>query len=383
MHKFVTVNLILLFLPHYIAAQDTAKVKLSGQIAAWTTMQLRSPIVVQPGVRFVPELTAKFSTTEMRSIDVAASVNVNGHVTFEQRNETWHSIQLKPYRVWARYSTPNFEIRAGLQKINFGQAKLFRPLMWFDAMDVRDPFQLTDGVYGLLTKYFFSNNASIWTWALLGNDKQRGWDLFACSKWKPEFGGRIEMPVLEGEMAFTTHYRKVNAFHIESTQSLNYTRLNEHKIGFDGKWDIGMGVWFENSSTITETNNYNIPKLQHMFNIGLDYTFAIGNGIGATVEYLRYHAGKTFFRHDNTLHLVGSIINYPLSITSQLSAILFYLPTQQNLFSYASWNISNNNWSFYLIGYWNPMNAQIPVIQTSSKNLFAGKGMQFMASYNF
>jgi len=56
--------------------------------------------------------------------------------------------------MWIRLSTKQFELRAGLQKINFGSATLLRPLMWFDKIDPRDPLQLTDGVYALLARYY-------------------------------------------------------------------------------------------------------------------------------------------------------------------------------------------------------------------------------------
>ena len=53
--------------------------------------------------------------------------------------------QLSPYRMWVKFSGDQFELRAGLQKVNFGSAQMFRPLMWFDRIDPRDPLQLTDG----------------------------------------------------------------------------------------------------------------------------------------------------------------------------------------------------------------------------------------------
>ena len=60
-------------------------------------------------------------------------------------------------------------IEPGLQKINFGSATMLRPLMWFDQVDPRDPLQLTDGVWGVLGRYYFLNNANIWLWGLYGN----------------------------------------------------------------------------------------------------------------------------------------------------------------------------------------------------------------------
>lgn len=34
---------------------------------------------------------------------------------------------------------------------------------------MREPSQLTDGVYGVLVKYYFQNNANLWAWGLIGN----------------------------------------------------------------------------------------------------------------------------------------------------------------------------------------------------------------------
>ena len=86
-------------------------------------------------------------------------------------------------------------VRGGLQKINFGSANLLRPLMWFDQIDPRDPLQLTDGVWGILGRYYFLNNANIWVWGLIGNDQRKGWEVIPSVKNKPEFGFRVQMPI--------------------------------------------------------------------------------------------------------------------------------------------------------------------------------------------
>ena len=59
------------------------------------------------------------------------------------------NFELKPYRLWFRRSTDKIELRAGLQKITFGSARIFRPLMWFDKLNPTDPLQLTEGVWGI------------------------------------------------------------------------------------------------------------------------------------------------------------------------------------------------------------------------------------------
>ena len=76
---------------------------------------------------------------------------------------------------------------------------LLRPLMWFDRIDPNDPLQLTEGVYGLLLKYTFLNNANIWLWGLYGNDDPKGWEAVPTQRKSAEYGGRLQAPFLSGE----------------------------------------------------------------------------------------------------------------------------------------------------------------------------------------
>lgn len=380
--QYYLLLLVIYSLPAWGQA-DSAKIHLNGQLVGWTTAQFENPFVLQPGGRFVPTLTGKFAKNDTDVFDFEASLNINGNVTFETGATPVTIGELKPYRIWARYATANFEVRAGLQKINFGQAKLFRPLMWFDGMDVRDPLQLTNGVYAVLGKCYFKNNANIWAWTLLGNESRKGWELFGSDKWKPEVGGRVELPVPKGEIALSTHYRKFEAYNMLSSYWPTTKLLNENRIGLDGKWDIGVGVWFEGSTTITEKNTIFVTRFQDMWNVGLDYTMPIGNGLGATVEYLRYHAGNAFLVEGNSMQLLGAMFNYPLNINDNVSAMLFYIPAQQQFYNYVNWGRTLDKWSFYAIGFWNPENVQLLTIQSGSRNLFSGKGMQVMVSYNF
>jgi len=331
--RLIFVIFILLILSDLNAQSDSAKVHFNGQLVGWTTAQFENPFMLQPGGRFVPTLTGKFELKSSSYFDFEASLNMNGNITIEDMSKSTLTGDIKPYRVWARYATDKMEIRAGLQKINFGQAKMFRPLMWFDGMDVRDPLQLTDGVYGVLGKYFFENNANLWLWGLIGNENRKGWEMFGTEKWKPEVGGRIELPVLNGEMAMTTHYRKVHAINMLSSAWNDYRLLAENRIGLDGKWDLGVGLWFESSTTITEKNWIMVPRFQDMLNVGVDYTLPVGNGLGVTFEYLRYHAGDNFFTKGNTANLIGSMFSYPVTMMDNLSAMFFYIPNQSALYN--------------------------------------------------
>ncbi|MDD3078347.1 MAG: hypothetical protein PHH37_04465 [Paludibacter sp.] len=367
-----------------LAQEKRTELNLNGQLVGWTTAQFVDPFILQPGGRFVPVVTGKYHLVQGSFFDMEASLNVNGNTTFENWKYAAATGEIKPYRVWLRYAGEQFEVRAGLQKINFGSAKMFRPLMWFDGMDVRDPLQLTDGVYGLLGKYFFKNNANIWLWGLIGNKNTKGWETNATEQWKPELGGRIQIPVATGEMALSTNFRQVKVLNPLAAGIQNvYENLAEKRIGLDGKWDAGVGLWFENSTTITQKNNIQVPQVQDMWNAGMDYTFAIGNGLGATLEYLRYHAGNDFLVNGYALNLIGSMFTYPVSLMDNLSLMLFYVPGQNLVFNYASWARTYDNLSLYVIGFWNPENVQLLSAQSQSKNLFAGKGVQVMVSYNF
>lgn len=375
--------LLLLFFVCVINAQTKENTfSVGGQVVGWVTTKFENPLLVQPGGRFVPELKAKLFTGEQSYFDFEASLNINGNVTIEDFKNIDFDGKIKPYRVWARYANQNFEIRAGLQKINFGQAKMFRPLMWFDGMDVRDPLQLTDGVYGVLGKYFFENNANIWMWGLLGNNRRKGWEFYATEKWKPEIGGRVEIPAGKGELALSSHFRTIE-FQNPVLSFIKLENLNESRIGIDGKWDLGAGFWFENSTTITQKNDFLIPRFQEMLNVGVDYTFQVGNGLGVTAEYLFFQVGNRFLTDGVKMHLTGAMLTYPLSITDNISAILFAVPGEKLFFNYVSWNKTLDNWSFYLMAYINPQVSGFLNLSMSDKNLFAGKGIQLMCSYNF
>lgn len=375
-----------LLIHNSVAAQnDSLKLSFNGQVTVWGVGQFQTPVPTQFGGRFVPTLLGNYSFSAKSKLDFEASLNINGTADFTGFKRDTLLGQFKPYRVWMRYSGDNWEVRAGLQKINFGSAKMFRPLMWFGAMDVRDPLQLTDGVYGVLGKYFFQNNANLWVWGLIGNNKPKGYELWGSTQWKPEFGGRFQLPAGPGEIAISTHHRKIQYQNLFSS-TYNLYETNESRIGLDGKWDVGVGLWFESSVTMTDTqkNNFTILyKVQDMWNLGADYTLSVGNGIGVTVEYFRYHAGDEFLVSGNAVNVLGTMLTYPVSMLDNLSGMVFYLPDQNKWMNYLSWSRTYDNLSIYGIAYWNPENVQLVSAQSSSRNMFAGKGIQIMLNYNF
>lgn len=383
MMKKIRIIVLLLLATGYLTAQgDSAKVTFSGQLTGWGIGQFQEPFGLQFGGRFVPTMLGNMNVTPKAKLDFEASLQINGSLNFTGLQYDSVIGLLKPYRVWVRYSRGPWEVRLGLQKINFGSAKMFRPLMWFDAMDVRDPLRLTDGVYGALGRYYFLNNANVWLWTLIGNKNPKGYERWGSDTWKPEYGGRFQTPAGPGEMALSTHFRKVN---VNTVLPLvpEKTLLDESRIGLDGKWDVGIGLWFESSVSVTEANPYGISRVQDTWNLGADYTLPWGNGLGVTLEYFRFHAGPRFMTGGMGANLLGSMFSYPLSMLDNISAMVFYIPGPNMFLNYANWSRTYDNWSLYAIAYWNPDNFQLPTAQSQGRNLFAGKGIQLMVNYNF
>lgn len=391
---FIILYLISIF---YLQAQENDSIKstdsifvqkaksplsLNGEVTAWSVFQFAKPVNTQVAVRFVPTLTGSWNVYPKTKFDFEASLQMNGTLNFAGTQFDTATYVLKPYRVWARYSGTNWEVRAGLQQINFGSAKLFRPLMWFDEMDPRDPLKLTNGVYGVLGKYFFENNANIWLWTLIGNKNTKGFEFMGTAQWTPEMGGRAQIPVGPGELAFSTDFRKANVqSYLSSVPDGTY--LDEKRFGLDGHWDLGLGLWFESSAGVFDKNNFSIPRFQDLWNVGADYTIPVGAGLGATVEYFRYHSGDEIWKNGTVLNILGSMLSTPVSLTDNVSVMVFYVNEAKAWFNYLSYSRTYDNWQIYLMGFWNPDLNLFFAENMSGKNLFSGKGIQLMVNYNF
>ncbi|MFZ0282524.1 MAG: hypothetical protein WAL29_12805 [Bacteroidales bacterium] len=379
MQKTAFLLIIYLFLvpPSISPAQDS--LSFSGQLSSWLNYNHGNDLPLYLGGRYIPQLNYSFPLKNNSKIDFEASANINGNLGFRPFDSLRSEGQLKPYRLWARYSTKQLEIRAGLQKINFGSASLLRPLMWFDQVDPRDPLKLTDGVWGILGRYYFLNNANIWLWGLYGNKEPRGWEPAGTNNKFPEAGGRIQLPVPKGEVAVTFHHR------IADTRNLGglapyYPEVPENRIGFDIKLDLAVGFWVEGSWT-NKNKDLGIFTNQEIINAGIDYTFGIGNGLYAIFEQLvAANDEKAFkFQYRTCFSLLS--LSYPVGMFDNLSGIVYYDWENGKSYNFLNWQKQFNNITFYLMGYWNPEQFNIPA-QGSGQNLFAGKGFQVMVVLN-
>jgi len=359
-------------------AQDTIKkvndtLVFSGQLSAWGLYNQGNRLPVYLGARYIPTLNYTFNLKNRQKIDFETSLNLNGNMGFKPFDNNQTEGSFTPYRFWARYSTKQLELRLGLQKINFGSATLLRPLMWFDQIDPRDPLQLTDGVWGFLGRYYFMNNANLWLWCLYGNDKQRPWQIDATNKKSPEYGGRFQTPVPKGEIAISFHHRRTDIL------SLN-TNNSENRIGLDGKWDLGVGLWFE-GTWINKTKAIESVNNQEILNLGLDNTFGIGNGLNVVFEHLFLAYDDKAFDFKRPVSFSGLSLSYPISMIDNLSTISYWDWTNKASYNFLTLKRQYNKISFYIMAFWNPVHYQLPQ-QDNSINYYSGKGIQFMLVFN-
>jgi hypothetical protein len=170
--------MMLVALQYSLSFADTSI--FSGQAATWGTAGATG----QSGILYIPELRINnpLSMGTQLDMDIAWSLQSN-----------YASLtKVSLYRGWLRSFNDHGEVRAGLQKIDFGPAKLLRTLMWFDTIDPLDPLQLTEGVYGILGRCYFKNNANIWAWGLAGKNNLKGLELFQTDASKDERIGMRE-----------------------------------------------------------------------------------------------------------------------------------------------------------------------------------------------
>ena len=350
-----------------------------GQASGWINLNPTIDMPVWIGARYIPTLNYSVVLPQNRLLDFEASANISGNAGFYSFDSVNSDVSLKPYRMWARYSGRQFELRIGLQKINFGSAAMLRPLMWFDQLDPRDPLQITNGVWALLGRYYFLNNANIWLWSLYGNKEAKTWELGATSQDTPEFGGRIQVPLLKGDAAFSCHFRQADTRLLTDSLTGN-SNTPEQRIGLDGKWDVGPGIWFE-SVWIHKSINSGIATNQEIFTVGTDYTFGIGNGLNAVLEHMVYGYGTDAFDFNQRLSFSGLSLSYPLNINNQLNAVFYHDWTNHTFYNFVNWKHQFNKLDAYLMAYWNPEEYRMP-LQNAKNMITAGKGIQIMMVFN-
>lgn len=382
----LTILLFLLFCTNFSQAQ--IKADFRGQISALHVSGFSDPYSNLSSLRYIPELKLSGMKVGSMGFEAEFSANANSYLEFFSPDSLHGNVTVKPYRASISLTGDQSELRLGLQKINFGSATMLRPLMWFDKIDARDPLQLTDGVYAALFRYYFLNNANVWLWGLIGNERVKGWEQFSTADWQPEFGGRLQLPAGTGEIALTTHYRTIDPAKpaiqgLFQAQSLE--AIPEFRLGLDGKWDLIAGLWFEAS---LERADYSkaFPELpmglySRKVTLGADYTFGLGSGLTTMAEQFYYGQADHPFESAEGINFSALSLHYPLTMFLSVSGMVYYDWTHTSWYRFVNFQIVLDKWSFFLMGFWNPDQFQI-YQNLDEPNLFAGKGIQLMLVYN-
>lgn len=349
----------------------TDSVMFQGQASAYANYNPSNTMDLGTGARFIPQINYEIYLDNASLIDFEGSLNAYGNADFQLFDSASVDGAIKPYRIWGRYSAEQFEVRVGLQKIDFGQAMMLRPLMWFDRVDPRDPLGITDGVYGALGRYYFLDNTNVWLWGLYGNDGTKGIEWAPTADDSFEFGGRVQSPLLSGEMALSFHHREVSLFG------------NENRLGFDARWDFLVGAYVE-GAWVTQNADANPFKNQEFLTLGVDYTFGVGAGLYTVVEHMMVASDEKAFAFENTAQLTALQMSYPIGMFDNLGTILYYDWQSDDIYTFVNWFRQYDKTTFYLMAYWNPEKSLIamPGMDTS-ENLMSGKGLQAMVIYNF
>jgi len=330
------------------------------------------------GLRYLPEFKYILKIDSLKSFTIEGSGNLTISKYLNNNLAQNNNSTIRPYRIWSRFVHKTLELRLGLQKIDFGSAMLLRPLQWFNQIDPRDPLGLTNGVSGLLLRYYFKNNSNVWLWGLYGNKKPRGFDALPTYPYKPEFGGRFQKTIPKGEVAFSYNFRTSS---YDENQFLNPFEQNpEHRIGVDAKWDIGIGFWTE-SSFIKRVKNIGAFTSQFLFEIGADYTFGIGNGLNIIGEHLITSYGESLIIKENASHISAFNLSYPISFYGAINAFLYHQwEERQNTFS-LNYQHKFNRLSGHLIASYNPESPQ-GIQQNDILNTFTGASLKILLVYN-
>ena len=122
-------------------------------------------------------------------------------------------------------------------------------------------------------------------------------------------------------------------------------------------------------------------EYQKTLNIGLDYTFNLGNGLGLMSEYIVFDVSDKINEAGTSFSLLATSLNYSVNIISNISGMIYYDFANESLYRFVNSSWTFDKWSFYTIAFWNPETFQI-YSNLGEVSLYAGYGFQFMAVFN-
>jgi len=338
------------------------------------------------GIRYLPMIKLDYPVSDGLNFDteITANLYTTGKNDENGNFQTIHDE--KAYRLWTRLFTDQMEIRLGLQEISFGPGKILRSLRWFDQKDSRDPTHFSDGVKGLLFRYYFEDNTNFWGWVLDGNRNSMGISPLKTDENQMEMGGRIQIPLGSNELGVAIHQRKVDFYDFLNINSVKGLEITEQRIGIDMFWNLDVGVYFESTFLKLDQNAY-LPEEQVFLTLGCDYTFDYADGISSVLEIMGVHLNfDEENRFDTTFWLASLSEQMSLNLLDQLQ-VLIYRDFGSDVTSLnASWKRSYDDFILNAVFYYTSMPSTNPISsvqQYSFPEMSEGKGLRLLVQYNY
>jgi hypothetical protein len=261
------------------------------------------------GLRWQSDLKLTHPLTS--ALDIGLELSTQSSATYMRDNHFSNTdIKSDFYRYLLKLESPQTELRAGLQRLNFGSAQILRPLQWFDSLVPLDALEQTSGVEALLLRHYFPNNSNLWLWGMLADSKLKGNELVLGKADTPELGGRYQFSNPLGESALSFHSRELSG-----------DMEREYRFGLDHRLDSFIGAWFEASGSYlgkqgsAATNTDSDYILRSSATIGADYTVGIGNGLALTTEHMSMMQGENAPDKLHSMATMSTIMaSYPLGL---------------------------------------------------------------------
>lgn len=358
-----TVVILTLLLSLTATVASAEELTFSGQASGWLLYEENNTDKFQLGLRYIPELAFKMPLPGDEAIDGALALNAYTTAPVNSLEEADINEEIRPYRAWLRYKTAQSELRVGLQKINFGAAKVLRSIKWFDHIDPNDPLELTDGVTALLGRHYFLDNSNIWLWCVR-EDGRKGLELYETKSGATEFGGRFQLAVPHGEAAFSYNRRRIESDAWNAKNPTPLTDGTENRYAIDAAFDITVGAWFEASAEQLQVT-HSTDEWRNMTTLGVDYT--LKSGIYLMYEYYLHSTGTAIDRTGETGELSAFMAQYSMTMIDSLRGILYYDHNATKGYHYLDYQRTYDDWQINIAAF---------------RNAKSGTGMQCMLTYN-
>ena len=173
-----------------------------------------------------------------------------------------------------------------------------------------------------------------------------------------------------GEIAFTVHGRQVDIIGLQAVTGSVASDGAERRAGIDGSWDLGIGLWFENSLSEIKINRTESLWQDH-FSLGADYT--LSSGVNVVLENFIYSTGAEAGSLCASYRISALSASYALSILDSANIMVFYDWGGGGIYPFLGFSRVYDNMKVNIFAYSSP---------AALSSSFSGQGLQLAVTYN-